>query len=999
MELARWLPSALLGWLVWTTQLSAQIPTGTIAGRVIDATTGAAVAGATLSVADRGGLSGEDGRFLITDVAAGTHTLRARQIGYRDATVTVTVEAGRTVMLEISMTPEAIELEELVVIGYGERRARDLTGAIKDVTPVEFNTGRIISPEQLILGKVAGVNVVDSGEPGGGISIRIRGGTSVTSSNEPLFVVDGVPLPIGGGISAGRNPLNFLSPGDIERVTVLKDASATAIYGSRGANGVIMIETKSGRRATQLTYTGTISGSSVVREPDILDADQFRRAVAAYAPTNATLLGNVTTDWRDVVQRAASGQEHTIAFAASTRDVDYRLSAGYLEQQGVIRGSRTERASVAISYNHRLLGDRLNLRANVKGARTEDEFTPGGVLGAAMAFAPTQPVRDERSPFGGFFEWQDALAPNNPVAELELSTEQGTMYRSVGNVQAEYRFPFLEPLTATLNLGYDLTKAEREAFYPSYLRWQAEQGLGGTISRSNPSQLNRVLEAYVNYRTRLDRYNSDLVATAGYTYEDSRSDFPSFYAQGLSFDLLGPYGVPAASLERTSLFVEESRLISGFGRIGLTVNNRYLLTLSLRRDGSSKFGPKQQWGTFPSAAFSWRLSDEPFMREFESLSDLKLRLSWGVNGNQAFANYRAFSDYVIGDPKAQVQFGDEFVTTVRPSAADPGIKWEETTSYNVGLDFGFLNNRFTGALDYYFKKTEDLIFTVPVAAGTNLSNFVTTNIGSLENRGLELSLDAAIFDGAGGGFSWSAGFNAATNDNKLVRINPFGGGERILTGGISGGVGNNIQVLQPGYPINSFFVYRHKRDGNGRPIYADTNGDGNIDDNDLYEDLNGDGIINQDDRAPYQSPAPDWIFGHTSTMAYRDFDLSFTLLAYLGNYVYNNVASNLGHYNRLRRGAPENLHASVLETGFDTPQYFSDYYVEDASFLRMDNITLGYTFRALRSGRRVRVFGTVQNAFILTGYSGVDPMAGVNGIDNNIYPRARTFMAGASVLF
>ncbi|MEP6621449.1 MAG: TonB-dependent receptor, partial [bacterium] len=431
-----------------------------------------------------------------------------------------------------------------------------------------------------------------------------------------------------------------------------------------------------------------------------------------------------------------------------------------------------------------------------------------------------------------------------------------------------------------------------------------------------------------------------------------------------------------------------------------SLRDRYLLTLSVRRDGSSKFGPEHQWGVFPSAALAWRVSDEGFMKRFTRISDLKVRASYGVNGNQAIPNYSAYSSYAIGGPQTQVQFGNTFITTIRPSASDPGIRWEQTTSNDIGIDYGVWNNRITGTLDYYAKKTKDLIFNVPVAAGTNLSNYVTTNIGSLENKGFELGLNARVIDGGRRGFSWDAGLNAATNNNRLLHINAIGAGnEQILTGGIAGGVGNNIEVLQPGYAVNSFFVYHHIRDASGNPIYADVNKDGTIDDQDLYQDTNGDKIINQNDRVPFHSPQPKWILGHSSTFSYGNADLSFTLRAYLGNYVYNNVASNLGHYSALKGAAPVNLDASVLTTGFVNPQYFSDVYVEDASFLRMDNLTLGYTVRNVPTVNAMRVFGTVQNVFTTTRYTGIDPTSGINGIDNNIYPRSRSFVAGATLQF
>ncbi len=989
--------SVLLAAALGAGQLDAQQPVGTIRGRVIDSSTQQPLLAVAIRMGDRAAvLSDADGRFLIPRVAAGTQTLQATSFGYADATQSVTVTAGQTVTVEFALAPQALAMSEIVVTGYGQQRTSDVTGSIKQVTSEEFNTGRVISPEQLIQSKVAGVQVVDNNEPGGGLSLRIRGATSVNASSEPLIVVDGVPLAIGGGLSAGRNPLNFLNPHDIENVTVLKDASATAIYGSRGGNGVVIIETKRAGRGPVIDYTGSISGSTATTEPDMLNAEQFRAAVQEYAPQNVPQLGNANTDWRGLVQRDAFGQEHNVGISGASDVLSYRLSLGYLDQEGVIRGTTVERVTAALNYSHNL-NEYLDIHAHLKGSRTEDRFTPGAVLSGANQFGPTQPVQDPNSPTG-YYEWPSPLGPNNPLAELALVSDEGTTYRSVGNIRGEYRTPFLEGLKATLNLGYDVTKAERRKFFPSTLRSQLEQGLGGTVNRETPSLTNTVLDAYLSYSKPLESLAGIIDLTGGYSYEESRGDYPSFFAQNLSTDLLGPNGVPAAELEKTFLDIQESKLISFFGRLNYTLRDRYLATLSIRHDGSSRFGPGNEWGTFPSVALAWRLSEEPFLADVEPISDLKLRASWGKNGNQAFANYQQFSTYVVGDGQALAQFGDKFVPTIRPSAVDPTIKWEETTSYDLGLEFGLFDNRFIGSLDYYHKDTDDLIFTIPVAAGTNLSNFVTTNIGSMKNRGFEFSIGGQILGAGNTGLRWTADFNAAHNSNELVSINAIGSGsEQILVGGIAGGVGTTIQVLQPGQPINSFLVYRHKRE-DGKPIYRDVNGDGTINEKDLYEELGGDSlVVNQDDRVPFHSPAPDWILGHTSRFQYRKFDLGFTMRAYLGNYVYNNVASNLGNYEEVARGSPYNLHASVLETGFERPQYFSDYYVEDASFLRMDNLTLGYTLDW--QGRPMRVFGTVQNVFTASGYSGVDPTAGLNGIDNNIYPRSRTFTGGVSVRF
>lgn len=997
MAFGRQVVLALLGCLLWAAPASAQNP-GTLTGRVVDGATQQPLAGVAVRVAERGTQTGADGRFTVAGVPAGTYTVRATRVGYREASQPVTIAAGQTAAVELRMSSDAVQLEGLVVVGYGEQEQRDITGSVQSVTPEEFNTGRVVSAEQLIQAKVAGVQVVDSGEPGAEVKVRIRGGTSLNASNEPLFVVDGVPLAVGGGLSAGRNPLNFLNPDDIESMTVLKDASATAIYGSRGANGVIIVTTKRGTSGPQFSYNGSVSTSRVTRSPDLLGADEFRAAVAEYAPSSAGMLGTASTDWRDAVQRDATGQDHSLAVGGSSQNMSYRLSVGWLDQTGVVEGSATERISAALNYNQRLFGDRLSVQANLRGARTDDEFTPIAVLGAATAFAPTQPIFGAG---GQFFEWEQNQATNNPLAELALVSDEGRTTRGIGNLEARYQLPFLEGLSATGRLGFDVAEAERMIFSPRTLRAQIESGDSGTVERRTPSRTATVFESFVNYVRPLDRWDSQVDLTVGYSYEQARGDSASFIARRISSDLLGPDGVPAAGRVIPLIRVDETRLASGFARLNYSLKDRYLLALSVRRDGSSKFGPDNQWGTFPSAALAWRVSDEPFMDRFDALSDLKLRASWGINGNQSFDSYLWAISYLLGTAETQVQFGDRFVSTIRPSSVDPDIKWEETTSWNLGVDYGLFDDRITGTLDFYVKDTDDLIFNAPVAGGTNLSNVVTTNVGSMRNSGVELGLNASILKGGREGLSWDASFNAAHNRNRVTTIyGNSGGTEKILSGDISGGVGNRVQVLQPGQPAYSFFVYRHRRDAEGRPLYEDRDDDGDIDETDLYEDLNGDGIVNQADRAAFENPAPDWIFGHSSNLAYRSFDLSFTLRANLGNHVYNNVASNLGHFAALTAsGAPNNLHSSALEYGFETPQYFSDIYVEDASFLRMDNLTLGYTFAGLRRVDSLRLFGTVQNVFTLTGYDGLDPMAGINGIDNNIYPRSRTFTAGVSIGF
>jgi TonB-linked SusC/RagA family outer membrane protein len=999
MGRTRYIIGALLA-VLCVAPLHAQAPTGAVRGRIVDATTQQPLSGVQVSIGNRGGLTRDDGAYLITNIPAGTYTLRTTMIGYADATQSVTIQAGQTAVANLSLTVQVIGLGEIVATGYGTQRAGNIAGSVKQVKAQDFNKGRIISPEKLIESKVAGVQVVDNNEPGGGLSIRIRGATSVNASSEPLFVIDGVPVGTGagGGLSAGRDPLNFLNPEDIQSITVLKDASAAAIYGANAANGVILITTKKGSGSPHLYYNGSVSASQVTRLPDMLNAAQFRAAVEQYAPQNANQLGSANTDWFDLIDRTAFGQEHNLALSGAGQSMNYRLSLGYLNQDGIIKGSTTERVSLGFNYDQRLFDDRLDLRANIKGARTRDLFTPGGVLSNAAQMGPTQPVYDPNTPTG-YYNWpgNTLQSADNPLQILNLAKDQGMTYRSMGNVRAEYRMPFLDALMAHVNVAYDVTKATEENFYPSTLHAQIRNGTDGTDYRADNSEVNTVLEAYLNYAAPIGVLPGRINATAGYSYNQSHAVYPSLNLTGLSTDLLGINGVPTASTVRNFLDIQDSRLISFFGRLNYNYENRYLASLSIRRDGSSRFGPSNAWGIFPAVSAAWRLSREPFLSDISALSDLKLRASWGKTGNQAFANYQQYPSFLVGDAAAQVQMGNNYVTTIRPGAYDPNIKWEATNSYDVGLDYGFLDQRFSGSVDWYNKKTTDLIFTVPVAAGTNLSNYLTTNIGSMKNQGYEFSLNARILEGGDDGLSWTADFTASHNTNEITSINPYAGpGQQILTGLVAGGVGTYIQVLEPGQPKNSFFVYKTKME-NGKPIYRDVNGDGTINEQDLYVDLNGDGVINVADLRPFHDPAPKWILGQTSYFTWGKFDLSYTLRAYLGNYVYNNVASNLGTYQELSRASPYNLHASVLKTGFESPQYLSDYYVENASFLRMDNITLGYTLNY--HGQPMRIYGTVQSAFTLTGYSGVDPTAGLNGIDNNIYPRSRTFSAGLSFQF
>ena len=976
------------------TPLRAQQTTATVRGVVVDDATKQPLAGVQVTVAGRGTLTGSDGHYVISGVRAGPDTVRARRIGYGPSAQGVTILGNATVVADFALTPQAVGLAEIVVTGYGTQSAGDITGAVQQISSSDFNTGTIATPQLLIQDKVAGVQVLDNNEPGGGLSIRIRGATSVNASSEPLYVIDGMPVGTGagGGLSAGRDPLNFLNPNDIQSITVLKDASSAAIYGANAANGVVLITTKSGsggRHGTQVEYSTTFSSSSVTRTPQLMSAAQFAAAVAQYAPAKSSTLGTANTNWFNQIDRTGYGTEQNLSVTNSGDNTFYRLSLGYLDQQGIVKTSATQRLSLGFNYDQHAFGDRLDIKANLKGSRSFDTFQAGDVLGNAVGMAPTQPVYDPTNATG-YWDWPTTGASaSNPVASLNRSTNQGTTWRSVGNVQLDYQLPYVSNLKANVNLGYDITEADRSIFQPNDLAGQIRQGQG-FLSLANNNQTNEVAEAYLDYNAPLNVIPGNLDLTGGYSYSQSHSEYPYFQETGLPSNLLGINGISTggSSVVQNSTNIVDYKLISFFGRFNYNLNDRYLIAASVRRDGSSRFGPGNQWGTFPSISLAWRISEESFLKSLGLFNDLKIRASWAKTGNQAFGDYLQYPTYTYSNGQAQYYFNGQYITTIRPSAVDPNIHWETTSSYNAGLDFSVLSDRLSGSFDWYTKKTTDLIFNVPTCAGCNFSNFWTTNVGSMRNTGVELSLTAKVLEGRHSGLGWTADFTIAHNANKLLTINGSNGVTQISVGGIGGGTGNTIQVLQPGYAINSFLVCQQAYSG-GKPV------------ENTYV-LPGGGTTTGctgADWRPYKSPWPTLELGHTSNFTYSNFDFSFTLRAQLGAYVYNNIAAGNGSYQNITAGnvTPSNMDVSVLKTGFTAPEYLSDYYVQDASFLRMDNITLGYSFDV--AGRRWRLFGTLQNAFTITGYKGVDPTAAQNGvgIDNNIYPRSRTFTGGLSV--
>lgn len=979
-----------------------------VSGSVTDGDTGEPLVGANIVIPNTitGTITDFDGKYTL-EVPEGATQLQYSYIGYQSQTVDI---EGRN-SIDMTLMPGQ-DLQEVVVVGYGGVKKEDVTGVVSAVSSEDFNKGAIVSPEQLLTGKIAGVQIIGSnGEPGGQSAIRIRGGTSITAGNEPLIVIDGVPIDNKahdpGGFAKGRNPLNFINPDDIETFTVLKDASAAAIYGSRGANGVILITTKRGKTGERgkIDYHAYISTAKVANENSgMLTADEFRNVVTGKKPQALEMLGTTSTNWYDQTLQTGKGQNHSLSFMGGGENLTYRLSGSFQEIEGIVRGSETQRTSYSANMNQSLFNNKLDVNTSLKGAFTKDLFDIG-VVGSALSFDPTQPILDpSNTALGGYFEYGNINAPRNPVSGIEQVQTQGKTFRNIGSLGLNYKFDdVVDGLSAKLNLSYDVANIERRKFQPTTYLNLSVSDIVGEHRAENATRTSGLLETYLNYKTDLgDAHSIDL--TGGYSYQEWNEEYLFLRGFDLTTDVFGIDNARAATEFDGGDVVIQNKLISFFGRLNYNILDRYLFTVNFRRDGSTRFGPANRWGNFPSYAFAWRIMQEDFADGLSNVfSDLKLRVGYGTIGNQEIPNFGYLPRYSFSQFDARYQFGDEFVTTARPNGYDANLKWEETTTLNVGLDFGISNGRITGSIEYYKKNTDDLLFTVNVPAGTNLTDRVLTNIGEVENSGIELALEAYLFNTSN--FDWNIGFNAARNTNEVLAIDRISD-QGILTGGISGGVGNNVQINQVGFPVRSFFVFQHKLDANGNPLAdgIDYNDDGTADLADIYEDLNNDGMVNDLDKRPYEQPAPDWIFGLTSSMNFKGVDLNFTMRANLGNFVYNNNASQRGYYDRITEGANflNNVHETVLVTNFTRPQYFSDYYVQDASFLRMENITLGYTIPNLPNGINLRLYATGQNLFTLTEYTGTDPEVSSGGIadpgiDNNPYPRARTFIFGVNL--
>jgi len=952
----------------------------TLTGTVTDASNGEPLIGANILAVgtSTGTITDIDGSFTL-EVPDGVTTLQVSYTGYR----TLEVPIGASNTIDIQLEPGSI-LNEIVVIGYGTVKREDATGSVQTVDSEVFNRGAITGAQELLSGKVAGVQIVTSGDPGGGAAIRIRGGSSLSASNDPLIVVDGVPVD-NGGISGERNILNFINPNDIESFTVLKDASATAIYGSRASNGVILITTKKGHlgKAISVNYSGNYSISSPIKTVDVLNAAEYRALIEERYPEGhpaRDLLGNADTDWQDVIYEDASGHDHSLSISGGIGSIPYRVSLGYTDKNGILKTDNFKRTTAALNLSPGFLDNRLQINFNVKGMNTDNVFANRGAIGAALFFDPTHPVYDEGNPYGGYFTWTqqngdpNPLAAANPLALIEMRDDQSNVKRLLLNGSIDYRLESLPELRFNLNMGYDYSKGEGTVNVPgnASFAYDAQTG-GGVKNEYSQEKKNELLEFYMNYVKEFDDLKLD--AMAGYSWQ--RFFFSDNF---INSDIAGIDVTEGDS--KGELF-----LLSLYGRMNLTYADRYLLTLTLRRDGTSRFSPDSRWGLFPAAALGVKLIDN---NGVGSISNLKLRLGYGVTGQQDVGGYYLYLPrYLASFDNARYQFGNEFITTLRPEGYDYNIKWEETTTYNAALDFGFMDDRLTGSLEYYLRKTKDLINFIPVPAGTNLTNFINTNVGDLENRGVELSLNANILKAAD--LVWDFGFNATYNKNKITRLTASDDPnyQGVLVGGISGAVGNTIQIHSVGYPANSFYVYEQVYDANGVPIEG------------LYVDRNGDGQVNNEDLYRLEKPAPDVFLGFNSYLRYGNFDLTFAGRANINNYVYNNVQSNGASYNNLYHptGYLGNVNKVATELDFVNPQYFSDHFVQNGSFLRLDHITLGYDFSSMvEKVSLLKFYITMQNPVLITNYDGIDPEV-FGGIDNNVYPRSRTFLFGVNAGF
>ncbi len=966
--------------LLFVTAATAQVRT--VKGNVIDEL-GEPLYGATITIVGEssGGTTANfDGDFTL-QVPKNAKQLQVSYVGY----TTQTVEIGSQ-PLKIQLQPDQKVISEVVVIGYGTARKSDLTGSVSTIKSDDFNKGQISSPEQLINGKVAGVQIMsNSGSATGGSIIRVRGGASLNASNDPLIVLDGVPLERGGIAGNDNNFLSMINPSDIESMTVLKDASSTAIYGSRASNGVIIITTKKGaEKKPTVTFNTTNTLQTRTKMVDMLGRDDFYNLISSRgSAAQKALLGTANTNWNDEVYHTAFGTDNNVSVAGKAGFMPFRVSVGYMNQSGLVKNDNAQRVTGNIVLNPSLLNDHLRLTLNAKGTWNRNKFYNGSAIWAAATFNPTIPIYMNNQTFGGYNEAIDTngqptnAAVRNPKGLADQYDAKSTVTRLITSLDIDYKLHFLPDLKLHATMGIDLSRGKGTTYIPTTAASNYTTG-GLDYSYGPQKNVNRLLTIYANYSKYFEKIKSNVDATIGYDYQYWKSNRPEYNTYNVAHEVL--------STEKESDY--RHALLSYYGRINYSFDGRYLLTATLRRDGTSRFSKNNRWGTFPSVALGWTLTNEPFMKEQKVLSNLKLRASYGVTGQQdGIGNYNYLPVYTLSTNGAEALMNGRYIYTYRPDSFVSDLKWETTKSWNFGIDFGFLDGRLSGSVDYYTRKTEDLLSTVPSAAGTNFAKSILTNVGNVDSKGVEVTLNATPIKTKD--WEWNLSYNMTWQSMKVKNLSLVPGSKATNVPVGPWIDSYQFQTLTEGYQPYMFYVYHQLYDERtGRPIegaYADLNNDGKIDSEDLYR---------------FHSPMPDYIMGLTTSLRYKKLTLGLNFRANIGNYVYNGMAMSTGAWETISYNSQQlnNVHSAYLDTRFQLRQYLSDYYVENASFLKLDNVNLSYDFGKIFPWVSLTASVMVQNVFCITKYSGIDPEV-PNGMDNSFYPRPRTYSLSLGLTF
>lgn len=968
----------------------------TIRGNVKD-NTGMGIIGANILVkgTTNGTITDFDGNFTLD--AQKSDIIVISFIGYK------TQELPAAPTMNVVLKDDSEVLEDVVVIGYGSVKKSDLSGSVVAVKAEEMNRGAVTSPQELIMGKVPGLSVAQpNGQPGGGSTIRIRGGASLNASNDPLIVIDGIPV---SNDAAPGTPsaLSTINPNDIETFTVLKDASATAIYGSRASNGVIIIQTKKGSQdKIKVSYSSTYTLRDLYQRFETLDAATYRDVMyKQWAGTPQQdevykLLNEYpdqATDWQDAIYQTGLATDQNIGISGKAGFMPFRVSFGYNNEKGTLKTSKYERYTASVNLSPKFFNNHLSVDVNVKGTINNNTFANDGAIGAAAYYDPTKPIYNTTGANNGYWNWEGTtLAATNPLSLLYDVTNQGTTKRSLGNLQLDYKIHGLGDLRANLNLGYDVAVTDGD----NYVNKGSYQSVIDSdfpgVGRGNTwhnLRRNHLLDFYLNYVKDIEAIKSHIDVMAGYSWQH-------FYYSNLNInksnvmekqdkDVTGfEYNENEQRYYSTTdrRLPYENYLVSFFGRLNYNLMDRYLLTATLRRDGSSRFSKNNRWGLFPSAALAWTISNEKFMEGAQNvLSNLKLRLGYGITGQQEISDYMYLTTYTTSTDPHSMYLGHYLM---KPDGYSPDLKWEETATYNVAVDYGFLNNRINGSIEFYEKHTKDLLNTVNAPAGTNFATTLTANVGEMENKGVEFNVNAVAVQTKD--FTWELGYNVTWNDSKITKLTASYNPDYE---GIDAGTNQKHQV---GYAPNTFYVFQQVYDADGNPIQnaiVDRNGDGKITDDDKY--LTG------------KSPMAKVYMGLSSQFTYKNWDLGFNLRASFGNYVYNgNFSGNATSYNYGGQGILSNLYEGYQITGWNqrsiTEQGATDYFLEDASYLKMDNLTLGYSFQNLtKAGLSGRISASMQNVFTISKYRGLDPECGA--VDGTMWLRPRTYTIGLTLNF